>query len=171
MINLTISNCEEEIVLPLELLELITLYIWDHRDIQNMLIAFPNLSGIDSIRRHFAGIKRFTWCTHCTKCKNRPRHISHIHLMRLAHTSDIYPQSNGHWTCDMPNNSHNVDCMHPSYVFHCSQCLFDTCIPCMSKPCLNCTPRRTYYTRIERNEKNGISTVFFDRLTLGIYVM
>ena len=158
MIDLTINCGEEGIILPLELLELITLYIWDHRDIHNMLIAFPNLSGIDSIRRHLLGIKRFTWCSHCMKCRNanRPRYTAHIHPLRLVHTSDIYTQSNGHWMCDMHHTGimlpscfvwdepHNEGYMLPSYVFHCPQCLFDICIPCMSKPCLNCTPRLKY---------------------------
>ena len=78
------------------------------------------------------------------KYANAPRYTAHPHPLRLVHTSNIYGQFNGRWMCDI----HEGKYMTPAYVFYCPQCLFDICIPCVAKPCQNCTPLNCYHTRI-----------------------
>ena len=77
---------------------------------------------------------------------SKARYTAHNHPLRLVHSTDVYPQHNGCWICDI----HGED-MLPGYTFHCPQCLFDVCIYCVSKPCLNCTAKSCYHTQININ--------------------
>ena len=78
------------------------------------------------------------------KMTNTSRRTVHHHPLQLVHSSLIYGFYGGDWKCDI-HGAHNL---RPAYMFHCHQCLFDVCIPCISKPCLNCPASTCNHTQI-----------------------
>ena len=79
------------------------------------------------------------------KTKNTSRKTVHHHPLQLVHSSVIYGCYGGMWRCDI----HKHINLRPAYMFHCHECLFDVCIPCISKPCFNCPPSTCNHTQIK----------------------
>ena len=81
------------------------------------------------------------------KRTNEPRFEAHQHPLRLIHTKQLYPFTNGRYICDIEQTLHE----EPAFVFNCPICEFDICLKCVSKPCLNCTSIHCNHTEIRIN--------------------
>ena len=76
---------------------------------------------------------------------NKPRFEAHCHQLRLIHTKQLYPFTNGRYICDIDTKLHEQH----AFVFNCAICEFDICLHCVAKPCLNCTNTHCDHTHIK----------------------
>lgn len=66
----------------------------------------------------------------CRSCFEPKQHPIHVHVLELADTSLLYPESRGNWVCDICNCQSRPQ---ERLAYHCQECNnFDVCPSCYS---------------------------------------